>query len=240
LFGVGGDDPDEGEQNPQKNPPQTDSVEISSEAVELYQREAGKVTLETADGKLEIEFERVTAMRVEQQQGKQVKQADPLVIDLDGDGVELTDVSRDRGVSFDLTGDGKNETASWVAPDDGLLVLDRNGNGTIDGGRELFGDQNGAADGFAELSKFDQDLNGSIDQNDAVYQHLKVWRDLNQNGQSEQDELKSLAGYGISSIGLQHDATYQKIAGNTVAGYGSYTDSSRTGRIGEVLLNYLA
>ena len=82
---------------------------------------------------------------------------------------------------FDITGDGRQDQVSWVAPSDGFLVYDRNGNGYIDSGKELFGDQHGASNGFEELAKFDGDGNGIIDDNDDIFDNLRVWQDHNGN-----------------------------------------------------------
>ena len=127
---------------------------------------------------------------------------DPLVIDLDGDGIELTDAA--SGVEFDLTGDGKKERSGTVTGDDAFLAYDRNGNGSIDSGRELFGDQHGAANGFAELAKFDGNRDAKIDAQDAVYGDLQLWTDRNANGRSEEDELRGLAAEGVSAISLDY------------------------------------
>ena len=127
---------------------------------------------------------------------------DPLVIDLDGDGIELTDAA--SGVEFDLTGDGKKERSGTVTGDDAFLAYDRNGNGSIDSGRDLFGDQHGAANGFAELAKFDGNRDAKIDAQDAVYGDLQLWTDRNANGRSEEDELRGLAAEGVSAISLDY------------------------------------
>jgi hypothetical protein len=88
------------------------------------------------------------------------KQQDPIVFDLDGDGIELTDTA--NGVRFDITGTGKAVQTAWVRGGDALLAWDRNGNGKIDSGLELFGDQRGATNGFEELRKLDTNSDGFI------------------------------------------------------------------------------
>ncbi|HNW93323.1 MAG TPA: hypothetical protein PKM88_10485 [bacterium] len=128
--------------------------------------------------------------------------ADPLVIDLDGDGVELTD--EDSGAVFDLTGDGTAEQAGTITGDDAFLTLDRNGNGSIDGGKELFGDQHGAANGFDELKKFDDNGDGRIDAQDAVFAQLQLWTDRNADGASGTGELRGLSAAGIAAIDLNY------------------------------------
>jgi hypothetical protein len=219
-----------------------DSVAISQQAMEMYQRQSVEGQVQTADGTVTFRFEHEAMLRVEVQEvdsNQQPKQADPLVIDLDGNGVSLTDVTKNQGVLFDITGTGSPVGTSWVNPNDGILVFDRNGSGMIDSGRELFGEQNGAANGLEELAKFDSDGGGSIDANDAIYSKLQVWRDLNQNGLSESGELASLSSYGITSISLASTKAQDQIAGNLVTGYSAYqTASGRSGQVGEALLNY--
>lgn len=216
-----------------------DTVTISAEALELYRRYYENMVYEDNDGRLEIQYERVEYFKVEQSE-VQVQEAEPLVVDLNGNGIELTDVRKGKGVEFDITGDGVKEQVSWVSPNDGMLVYDRNGNGVIDSGKELFGDQHGAANGFEELAKFDGDSNGTIDIKDNVYQDLKIWQDLNQNGYSEIKELKSIKEYGIESIDLNKDDTHRYVAGNRIEGYSDYRTAHGSGKIGEVYFNYFA
>jgi hypothetical protein len=111
--------------------------------------------------------------------------ASPLILDLDGDGVETIDKS--AGIHFDHDGNQLDETTGWVGKDDGLLVWERNGNGQIDDGSELFGNQtriaNGsqAANGFAALSDLDSNHDGKIDAADAAFSHLRA-PDSNRTG----------------------------------------------------------
>jgi len=221
-----------------------DSVIISKEALELFQRESASFRYESDSEQLEVTYERIEYFRIERTGANpaepQVQQAEPLVIDLNNNGLELTDVRADQQVKFDITGDGIKESVSWVKPSDGLLVFDRNGNHSIDSGKELFGDQNGAANGFEELAKFDATGDGVINSDDEIYQDLKIWRDLNQNGYSEKNELGSISDYGIQSIDLNKDNTSEYISGNRVEGYSNYKTANSTGKVGEVFFNYLA
>jgi hypothetical protein len=106
----------------------------------------------------------------------------PLVLDLDGDGVETT--SLNDGSYFDHDANGFSEKTGWLSSDDGLLVLDRNGDGIINDGKELFGDQtilkNGsrASNGFQALAEWDDNLDGKIDANDSIWSNLRVDRGL--------------------------------------------------------------
>ena len=133
---------------------------------------------------------------------------DPLALDLDGDGIELTRLSGETSVKFDADGDGRRTATAWIAGDDALLVLDRNGNGRIDNGNELFGDQtvlsNGqlAADGIAALADLDTNGDGVFSVLDARYGDVRLWRDRNQDGVSQADELIRLVDAGVASISL--------------------------------------
>ena len=139
---------------------------------------------------------------------KYVPWSDPLVLDLDGDGLEISPLS--KGVLFDTNGDLIKSGTAWISADDGLVVRDINGNGTIDSGRELFGDETiltsgpnvgqKAAHGFAALADLDSNVDGKLDASDAQYANLKIWRDLNQDGISQAGELKTLSESHIQSI----------------------------------------
>jgi hypothetical protein len=141
----------------------------------------------------------------------------PIVLDLGKDGIALTD--KDGGVPFDLNGDGDKELLSWTAAgaEDAWLALDRNGNGIIDDGRELFGNSTPQPDppkgseqnGFLALAVFDTaenggNGNGKIDEGDSIYPILLLWCDSNHNGISEPEEMKSLSSYGITAIDLDY------------------------------------
>ncbi|MBK8816867.1 MAG: calcium-binding protein [Methylococcaceae bacterium] len=168
---------------------------------------------------------------------------DPLTLDLDGDGLET--VGTNMGIVFDHDADGIKTGTGWVAADDGLLVIDKNGNGTIDTGRELFGDgfikSNGqlAVDGFDALRDLDSNLDGKVDANDAQFADLKVWRDLNQDGLTQNGELFTLNQLGIAAINtgnIEQNRTLPN--GNQIADLGTYikTDGS-SGTTGEVIGN---
>ena len=158
---------------------------------------------------------------------------DPLALDLDGDGVET--IAASAGTLFDHDGNGIKTASGWVKGDDGLLVLDRNGNGAIDNGSELFGVDtvlvNGqkAADGFQALSELDSNGDGRIDAADAAFQNLKVWRDIDQDGVSQADEMFSLAAVGIDSISLARTTATQDLGnGNQITAAGSFTRTDGT------------
>ncbi|MCP4661831.1 MAG: hypothetical protein GY856_41035 [bacterium] len=139
---------------------------------------------------------------------------DPLIVSLQDRRYLLTD--RSGGVVFDVDDDGKAEQVPWTRPgaDDAFLVLDRDGNGTIDNGRELFGDitpqhHSDHPNGFLALALFDDALNGGnedgrIDEGDQIFEHLRLWHDMNHNGHSEADELFSLGAVGIEWFDLDY------------------------------------
>jgi hypothetical protein len=133
----------------------------------------------------------------------------PIILDMDGDGIELT--SNEDGTVFDIDGDGKQDKTSWTKNgqgfDDAFLVLDKNKNGEIDSGKELFGDQNGSANGYDELAKLDSNKDGTIDTKDAAYKELQVWADLDGDGKVGNGELKSLEETGVTSISTQNTGT---------------------------------
>ncbi|MBI5785506.1 MAG: peptidoglycan DD-metalloendopeptidase family protein, partial [Rhodocyclales bacterium] len=147
---------------------------------------------------------------------------DPLVLDLDNDGIETVGI--DGGVLFDHNADGIKTGTGWLKSDDAFLVLDRNGNGTIDSGRELFGvdtvvstnsagTESYAADGFVALRSIDANGDGLFNAADAQYANVRLWRDLNQDGISQADELQSLAQAGITGIDLATQAATKQLAG---------------------------
>ena len=129
--------------------------------------------------------------------------SDPLVLDLAGDGIELT--KTEDGVEFDIDGDGTKEQTAFIKGDDALLYLDQNGNGTVDNGKELFGDQEGDANGYSKLAKYDENNDGKIDELDAVYTKLRLWQDKNEDGKNQSTESMSLLEAGIKSIQLKYN-----------------------------------
>lgn len=101
---------------------------------------------------------------------------DPLVINFNGASAQL----QSQRFSFDLEGDGSKEQVAMLGANSGYLALDQNHNGKIDSGKELFGVQSG--NGFADLAKYDDDGNGWIDENDAIYNQLRTWTPTSEGG----------------------------------------------------------
>jgi hypothetical protein len=141
----------------------------------------------------------------------------PVLLDVNGDGFRLTDAA--RGVPFDLDGDAVRERLSWTAPgaDDAWLALDRDGDGAVGNGRELFGNftpqpvppAGVERNGFLALAEFDRparggNADGSVDARDAVFTRLRLWRDANHDGISQPAELHALAALGVRRLHLDY------------------------------------
>ena len=181
----------------------------------LYKSQ-GKVT--TADGReinfnLELGMSRSFREYYEEEYNIAELQrvCDPLVINFGGNVASL----KDQRFFFDIDADGKKDEISQLAAGSGYLALDKNNDGIINDGRELFGPQSG--DGFGDLAQYDEDGNGWIDENDSVWNKLKIWC-RNEKGE---DELYTLAQKGVGAICLQKAATEfaLKNADNSDKGY---------------------
>jgi hypothetical protein len=147
--------------------------------------------------------------------------ASPLILDLDGNGVQT--IPLNDGTIPLLTG--------WVDANDGLLVLDRNNDGQITDGSELFGtatanaDGNLAPDGFAALAEFDENGDLMITAADNIFSTLRVWVDANLDAISQPNELKALDSLGIDALHLSSRGGVSFNNGNWVGREGSYMTS---------------
>ncbi len=171
---------------------------------------------------------------------------DPLAIDLDGDGIETVG-SVTNPVLFDHNADGIRTGTGWVKGDDAWLVLDRNGNGLIDSGRELFGvdtvlsgtpgiDAVYASTGFHALRTLDANADNVFNAQDAAFADVRLWRDLNQDGVSQAGELFTLTQQNIASISLNASTTNINLGnGNTVSGTAVVTRSNGTTTLAETV-----
>ena len=170
---------------------------------------------------------------------------DPLVLDLDGDGIETVSHKAYKGALFDHDGDGIRTASGWVASDDGLLVVDRNGDGIINDGKELFGDSyvlkdgTHAVHGYAALAEYDSNSDGVVDAKDADFDKLRVWRDLNQDGVSQKEELFTLEEVGVQSLNVAYQDSNRNLGdGNRLAQEGSYIGKDGKVRtMGDLLLS---
>ena len=154
---------------------------------------------------------------------------DPLILDLNGDGVKTISQQTSKAF-FDLSGDGMSEQTGWVDSNDGLLVFDKNGNGKIDDINELFGNANQS--GFSELKQlFDANNDNLIDDKDINFSQLKVWQDINGDGISQENELKSLDELGITSINLKATSTSIDSNGNTIKATSTFTQNGEIKQI---------
>jgi len=187
----------------QNNPSNTNAVGITINRVfafesntDIQMNTLGSVT--TEDGReidflLELNYQRDMQVTQTSQFNGNRNLIDPLVINLTGGPAELSD----RYFEFDLDGDGHNENLHQTAAGTGFLVFDKNENGMIDDGSEMFGPQTGY--GFAELSAYDEDGNGWIDENDSIFAQL-AFMDFNESGEQQ---LQDLSTVGLGAIALK-------------------------------------
>jgi hypothetical protein len=165
---------------------------------------AASGVVHTADGQeihfdlsLQMQYSYQETSQVHIQAGDRLATQDPLVLNFGGSAAELTN----QKFQFDLNNDGQQENMAFATGGSGFLVLDKNGNGKIDNGSELFGPSSG--NGYGELAAYDEDHNGWIDAGDRVFSQLQV---LSKNAQG-QDQLRSLHDLGIGALSLAASPT---------------------------------
>ena len=142
---------------------------------------------------------------------------EPVVIDLDGDGLSLSTTR----VKFDLLGDGTMQSTTWVGSNEGFLALDRDGNGLINSVRELMGNRSQCGDhlcydGLEAMKALDSNKDNVLNAKDAVFTRLTVWVDANHDGVSQPGELSSLASRGITAVHLTHKEMNERNEGGLV------------------------
>lgn len=170
----------------------------------------------------------------------------PIILDLSGQGFFLTDAK--DGVLFDISGTGSPIQMGWTASgaDNGFLALDRNGDGVINDGTELFGSftpqpPSDNPNGFRALAVFDEPQNGGngdgvIDSRDKIYSSLVVWIDVNHDGVCQRNELHSLSSLGVDSISLSYHSSERRDQYGNLFRYrakvnpGSPADTSEVGK----------
>ncbi len=192
----------------------TATTEVSSQTLEAVVTAAASRATGASVRTLEVEAGDTSA----------AESADPLLLDLNGNGFET--LGAGHGIEFDIDADGRPDRSSFATGGDAFLALDRNGNGSIDDGRELFGDQHGAANGYAELAGFDANRDGVIDARDPVFEHLLLVRAV-PGGALESTRLSAS---GVSSISLAYAEEDTRLAnGDHVAQSAVFTraDGSR-------------
>ncbi|MCC7305010.1 MAG: type I secretion C-terminal target domain-containing protein [Alphaproteobacteria bacterium] len=143
----------------------------------------------------------------------------PLVLDLDGDGIELAALNAAGSVMWDIDQDGFTEASAWIAGGDGLLCIDLNEDGIINDHGELFGVQGAGGpteNGFNVLANYNTDTDSHITVADDYYDDLLVWIDENADGYSQEEELHTLDELGITDINLSCATVNYSIAGNEI------------------------
>lgn len=180
-------------------------------------------------------------------QARTPRRTDPLTLDLDldldGDGIETVAANGYSGAMFDINNDSVKVATGWVKGDDGILVWDKNHNNIADNGAELFGQNavsaNAAAnEGVNYLASLDANADGKINNQDAAFADLRVWRDMNGDGTSQTGELLTLDQAGIASLSTSFTVQNTNLNnGNSQISTGTYTRTDgSTGQTGDLAL----
>ena len=155
-------------------------------------------------------------------QQEEKKKVDPLSLDMNGDGFKVTSI--EDGVYFDLDNNGLAEKINWISGGDAFLALDKDKDGIIENGNELFSEhtilKNGKAakNGFEALAEYDDNKDGKINEQDSIYKELLIWIDKNQDGYSDVDELVNIESAGVSEILLNYKYANQQLTDGVILG----------------------
>ena len=163
--------------------------------------------------------------------------ASPLVIDLEGDGLQASHILA-HSVQFDIDGDGHVDRTAWTSGGDGFLAVDRDGDGAISSVHELFGGL-GRGDAFARLAEFDSDGDGALTAADADFARLLVWRDADADAVSDAGELVALADAGVSRIELGYRTVDEQLNGNLVGEVSSAVVDGSARLLADVYFRYV-
>ncbi len=193
-----------GQGNPPGNPPVRIEYDYYAARIEEeHTAFSAQGIVKTADGReINIELQLNMSRRFMEEQSIQIRTGeqrlkDPLVLNFSGNAAQLSEST----FTFDLDSDGREDQVAVLGPNSGFLALDKNGDGTINDGSELFGTQSG--NGFADLARYDQDGNQWIDEGDDIYSQLRIWsRDSDGN-----EQLFALGQKGVGAIYLGNVAT---------------------------------
>lgn len=166
----------------------------------------------------------------------------PIILDLDGDGVEMRSIKKSKA-AFDMNGDGVADDTGWAGKDDGFLVIDRNNDGRITHASELSfaAEDSDARSDLEALAALDNNGDSVLNSDDVRFGELKVWQDANGNGVTDSGELKSLAELGITEISLraQNREGSAGVGDNVLLGTSSFTRANgSTGTVGNAVLAY--
>jgi hypothetical protein len=198
----------------------------TSQIAAITTTQASVITMDQYSAITSSQYSALTTAAVAAVSPTALTTASPIVLDLNGDGVRTIGVS--DGVRFDLFADGNQVQTGWVSAGDGLLVLDRDHDGQITSGAELFGtstkmvDGTTAADGYAALREFDQNADGVISSDDTVFADLRVWVDGNSDGLTDAGELRTLASLNVASINANAAVGTETDNGNILGLVSSY------------------
>ncbi len=152
----------------------------------------------------------------------------PLVLDLDGDGIELAALNGTGSIYWDIDVDGMAEASGWITGGDGLLAIDLDADGVINDHAELFGNKTGSANGFVALAAYDTNSDDAITSADTQFDDLLVWVDANADGHSQADELHTLDDLSITSIDLDYSNVHYTISGNEILQESTFTINGQT------------